>query len=688
MTSPNRVRLSVDIGGTFTDLEFRNETTGTSGSFKAATTPEDPSIGLVNAMLGAAARYGFTLDEVEIFIHGTTIATNAVLTRDLPDCALITTLGFEDVLEIGRHARRDIYGLKPEERVVLVPRRRRFGVRERVAATGEIITALDAADLDRIIDAIGASGATTVAICLLNSHVNAAHERAIRDRLAIALPEIRCSCSHEVSPEIREYERTATTVLNAMLIPVVQRYVTGLLVRSRAAGLTAPVYLVQSNGGAATPEQAGQTPVNLLLSGPSGGVLAAEKVAAVAGRLNIVAVDMGGTSYDIAIIQNGRRSIVAQGDVDSLPVRVPMVEMRTIGAGGGSIIWLDHVGRLQVGPRSAGARPGPVCYRRGGVEPTVTDVNLILGRIDPARFLGGELELDLDGAREALRSHIAEPLGLSLDAAAAGVLAIVEARLAGAIKLSLFERGLDPRDFALMSFGGAGGLHALEVAEELGMREVIFPREPSTFSAHGILQSDIVHELARTRLMPLTPAACPGLDAMAAELRAAGNVLLDRDRLPPDRRCLRLAADLRYRGQAFEMMVPITFDRFGAAALDDLAESFHQMHLQRFSFDDRKEGIELVSMRLSAIGLIAPAANGECRPEPVPSRAAAQDSRRIHLNGTWCEAPVFVQAELAAGAGLSGPAVIEQPYTTMVIPAGWSVEALASGDLMATRESR
>ncbi|MFN3670759.1 MAG: hydantoinase/oxoprolinase family protein, partial [Bosea sp. (in: a-proteobacteria)] len=369
--SSKRIRIAVDIGGTFTDLEFLDEASGATHSFKTATTPDDPSLGLMNAIKGAAARFGFALSDVGFLMHGTTIATNAVLTRNLPDGALITTAGFEDVLEIGRHARSEIYRLKPEPRTVLVPRRRRFGVTERIGPVGEVLTALDLASLDDAIDKVEASGASVCAIALLNGFTNPAHEIAIRDRLRQRLPHIAVSCSHEVSPEIREFERTSTTVLNALLIPVVRRYIDALLARIASEGLKAPLYLVQSNGGATTPRAASEAPVKLLLSGPSGGVLAAEAVARHLGFAHVVGVDMGGTSYDVAVIRDGVRAVVTQGDVDGLPVRVPMVDMRTIGAGGGSIASLDASGRLQVGPRSAGAKPGPVCYGRGGAEPTV-----------------------------------------------------------------------------------------------------------------------------------------------------------------------------------------------------------------------------------------------------------------------------------------------------------------------------
>jgi N-methylhydantoinase A len=679
VTSPPGVRLAIDIGGTFTDLEFVRLDTGETGSFKTPTTPDDFSRGFMEAVRGAGARFGFALSDVRLVMHGTTIATNAVLTRSLPAGALITTAGFEDVLEIGRHARKDVYGLKPEARALLVPRRRRFGVIERMGAKGEVVTPLDPASIDDMIGRLRTTGVAVAAISLLNAYLNPAHEIALRDALAAALPDVRLTCSHEVSPEIREFERTSTTVLNALLMPVVQTYIDRLTARMAEAGLAAPLYLVQSNGGATAPGMAARAPVKLLLSGPSGGVLAAERLARRLGLPHAVGVDMGGTSYDVALIQNGARAVIAQGDIDGLPVRVPMVDMRTIGAGGGSIARVEN-GRLRVGPESAGAQPGPVCYGRGGSEPTTTDANVVLGRIDAAGFMRGVFPLDRAAAVDAMRRRVAEPLGLTVEAAAEGVLAVVTAKLAGAIKLSLFERGLDPRDFALMSFGGAGGLHAVEVAQELGMRRVVFPRDPSTFSAHGILQSDIVHDLAKARITPLTPDAAATIDADMAQLAIEGRRLLGEDALPADRRALRFGADLRYRGQAFELMLPLQGETIDAAGVGALAARFHALHRQRFSFDDPDETVELVTLRLAAVGLI-----GEPPEAPIRSSGGSPPpaTRPMHLGGRTHAVAVRQQNDLAAGATVDGPAVIEQAYTSLLILDGWRLTVAPSGDMLA-----
>jgi N-methylhydantoinase A len=671
-------RLAIDIGGTFTDLECVDLATGQAASFKTPTTPDDFSIGFMGAVRGAAVRFGFGIDEIRLIMHGTTIATNAVLTRRLPQGALITTAGFEDVLEIGRHVRKDVYGLKPEARAVLAARRHRFGVEERMGARGEIVRPLDMASLDRAIDRLGESGAEVVAVALINAYLNPAHEVAIHDRIAARLPGLRIACSHAVSPEIREFERSATTMLNALLMPVVQGYIDRLLARLGEAGIRAPLYLVQSNGGVATPEAAGAAPVKLLLSGPAGGVLAAETLAQRLGIGNVVGVDMGGTSYDVALIQDGRRAVVAQGEIDGLPVRVPMVEMRTIGAGGGSIAAVAG-GRLRVGPESAGAKPGPVCYRRGGTEPTTTDANLVLGLLSPQGFMRGGFPLDLAGARDAIRSRVAEPLGITTEHAAAGIVQVVNAGLAGAIKLSLFERGLDPRDFALMSFGGAGGLHATAVAEELGIGRVIFPKDPSTFSAHGILQSDIVHDLARTRITPLVAGAAAALAPLVEALANEGRQLLAGDDLPDAAMELKFSADLRYRGQAFELMLPLDA-ALTDAGLAALAGRFHAAHLARFSFDDRSETVELVTLRLTAIGRLgapkqAALAGGRASPD--------MQARMVHHQGRSQPFLVVQQADLAAGSRLAGPAIVEQEYTSLLIGPGWRLTMTEAGDMLA-----
>jgi len=678
----DRVRIAVDIGGTFTDLQIVAR--GQVFALKTPTTPADPSDGLFTGMREAARRFGFDLADADLLMHGTTIATNAVLERKLPSGALITTAGFEDVLEIGRHFRRDVYGLKPEILPVLIPRDRRLGIAERMRGNGTVELALEDAAIDAVAAKLESLDVACAAICLLNAFVNPAHEERLRDALARRRPGLLLSISSEVSPEIREFERTSTTVLNALLMPVVQRYTRRLTERLASEGVGLRIFLVQSNGGVCSLDLAGSQPARLLLSGPSGGALAAQRISAETGFPNLVAVDMGGTSFDVSIVQDGRSTMVMQGEVDRLPVRLPMIEIRTIGAGGGSISHVAAGGRLDVGPESAGAMPGPVCYRRGGTEPTVTDANLVLGRLDAASFLGGEMSLDLAGARTAVAGLVAERLGVPLEEAAEGILAVANAKLAAATRLSLFEKGLDPRDFSLLSFGGAGGLHAVEVAESVGIRRVIFPRNPSTLSAWGILHSDIVQDFARSRVLRLHGPELPAIDGLIGELRAAAERFFAEERVAEADRALGLAADVRYVGQAFEILIPWRREVGpGASSAEDLAQlvgDFHAAHQQRFSYSDPEAALEVVTLRLTATGRVS---NPSVSLGAATGETASSRTRGIYMRGTLRDVPVVRREGLSPGASLQGPVVIEEGYTTLIVDPGWHARVDGHGNVVA-----
>jgi len=674
------VRIGIDIGGTFTDLQVLDQRTGRSGSVKTPTTPEDPSIGLMAGVDEAARRFGFALGDISLLLHGTTIATNAVLERKLPRGVLLATEGFRDVLEIGRHARRDIYGLRQQRAAPLISRERRVGVAERMRADGSVEQGLSPAALDHAVSEVRRLDAETVAISLLHATVNPSHEQALRDHILKACPGLPVSISSEVSAEIREYERTSTTVLNALLVPVVRGYLTLLQRRMTERGLTARLLLVQSNGGVCSPAVAAAQPVRLLLSGPSGGALAASRIAARLGLDSVVGMDMGGTSFDVCVVSGGRVTQMMQGEVDGLPVRLPMVEIRTIGSGGGSVAAVDPGGRFTVGPHSAGARPGPACYGRGGTRPTVTDANLALGRLDGGFFLGGALPLDADAARAALAAEVAGPLGLGPDQAAAGVVALANTSLASAIRLSLFEKGLDPRGFSMLSFGGAGGLHAIEVADELGITQVVFPADASTFSASGILASDIVHDLASSRLLPATPGSLPELARAAAALSDQARALLAADGVAVDRQALDLAADMRYRGQAFELVVPWrgAVDAGGLAAA---VEAFHDMHQQRFSYANPADPVDIVTLRLSATGRLSTSEPGRAG-APLAVGARPQHCRPVFLDG-WRSVGVVHRSQVARS--MRGPLLIEEDYTTVLLTEDWSIEPGAEGALIARR---
>ena len=682
-TSSRPIRIAVDIGGTFTDLQILDARLGIARSWKTPTTPEDPSIGLIAGIKEAAESFGFALADIGLLLHGTTIATNAVLERKLARGVLLTTAGFEDVLEINRHVRRDIYGLAQEPFPTLIPRDRRLGVLERLRSDGSPETPLDEAQIPVLLRQIDQVGAEAIAISLLHAYANPAHEKRLAALIQAARPDLPISLSADISPEIREYERCSTTVLNALLMPVVKAYLDRLEKRLGEDGFSPHVFLVQSNGGVCSLRVAAEQPARLLLSGPSGGALAAGRISQILSRPNLVAVDMGGTSYDVSVVQSGRVSVITQGEIDMLPVRLPMVEMRTIGAGGGSIGSVDTAGRLTVGPRSAGAHPGPVAYGRGGKEPTVTDANLALGRLDPDFFLGGAIKLDMPATRDAIESRIAAPLHLSLEQAAAGMLTVTNANLGAAVRLSLFEKGLDPRDFSLLSFGGAGGLHATEVAEELGITEVIFPREPGTLSAYGILFSDLVQDLARTRLTRAEAASLPQIDDIITELRQAADARLTLDGIPADQREITIAADMRYLGQAFELLVP--WGQLHApddAALADLVQRFHATHKQRFSYANPDETVEIVTFRAIAVGKLAKAT---LRAPAQASRPAKKAKRRAFDGQNWCEVTVWDREALGAGDVITGPAIIEEAFATHWISRTWQAKLAAGGALIARR---
>ena len=677
------VRVGADIGGTFTDLQIFDSRQRRTVSHKVPTTPADPSIGLMDGLKGAADRFGFRLTDVGYVLHGTTIATNAVLERKFPKGALITTAGFEDVLEIGRHSRQEIYSVKPRPAPALIPRNLRIGVAERMTAAGQTELALTDAALDRAVEQLASLAVQTVAVCLLNAYVNPAHEQRMAERLSRALPATAVTLSSDVSPEIREYERTNTTVLNALLIPVVKTYLERLERRMRDEGLSARLLIVQSNGGVCSPATAAREPVRLLLSGPSGGALGALVIARALGEPSLVGVDMGGTSFDVSVVHGTRIEIVTQSEIDRLPVRVPMIEIRTIGAGGGSIARVNPNGRVRVGPESAGADPGPVCYGKGGTEPTVTDANLLLGRLDPAYFLGGKMPLDLDAARKAIGAKLAAPLGLGIERAVSGIIAITNTNLAAAIRLSLFEKGLDPRDFALLSFGGAGSIHACAVADELGVSRVIFPTNASTFSAWGILHSDIGHDFARSRVMPLDRQAVAAIAEMAGAMREQAATQLAQDGIAPADRAISLSADLRYKGQAFELTVPWPDEAVDEHAVEQVTRRFHDRHLERFSYSNLHDAVELVTLRLSALGRLAPI---EADVATTVATGAKGHPRKIWLDDGWREVAVWRRDALNPGQRIAGPAIIEEDYTTVFVGEHWSATCGADGHIRAMRE--
>ncbi len=707
MSSGKPVRVAVDVGGTFTDLEIHDARTGGIEAYKTPTTPQDPSIGLIAGIDGAANQFGFAPSDIGLIMHGSTIATNAVLERKLPKGALITTAGFEDVLEIGRHMRKNVYALKVEDRALLIPRQLRFGVRERVRADGTVAVGLDEQGIVALAERLVSLGIEAVAIAFLHAYRCDVNERRAAELVGAIAPHLSITTSAQSSPEIREYERTSTTVLNALLKPVISGYLERLTGRLENAGVAARLYMVQSNGGVALPDEAARMPVNLLLSGPAGGAMAVDRLAREHGIANLVGLDMGGTSSDICIVDDGVVGVTAESEIDGLPIRLPMIEIRTIGAGGGSLARAE-ANALRVGPQSAGANPGPACYGRGGTRPTVTDANAVLGRIAPSAFMGGGMALDVKLASAAVSAKVAGPLALPPDAAAAGIVDVANTHMAGAIRLGLFEKGADPADFTLAPFGGAAGLHACAVADELDIERIVFPANASTLSARGILMADLRRDLSRSELMLAAPANTDRIAAIVADLGTEAAAMLAQTGLAEERHLITFTGDLRYRGQAYEIATPWPGLTGAHAAVDPaavqrLVAAFHRLHQQRYAHSAPDEVVELVTLRAVATGRLDRATLTSARaamPASIStstststsaSASAAPTSRTVCLAGQWQELPVYTRDDALARSAeakpaIDGPALIEEAYTVLLIAPGWQVRAAHGGDLIATRK--
>jgi N-methylhydantoinase A len=684
------MRIAVDTGGTFTDVVFLER--GGLRILKVLSTPHDPAQAIGNALRriagetprNAPARHPEQSEgslqnsdgaAIEL-VCGTTVGTNALLERRGGSVALVTTAGFEDVLEIGRQARPRLYDFFVERPAPLVPAQRRFGLRERIASEGELLLRPSPRELDRISRLVRQSSAQTVAVCLLFSFANPAHERAIARRFrALGLP---VSVSHEILPEFREFERTATTVVNAYLVPVMSRYLAAIGKEAAASwqGPRAPrstarrskpsprVHIMQSNGGVISAGIAAREPVRTILSGPAGGILGARYVARLSGFERLITFDMGGTSTDVALI-DGEVRTTNEASVADLPVAVPVLDIHTVGAGGGSIARFDRAGALRVGPESAGAEPGPICYGRGE-RPTVTDAQLVLGRIAAGGFLGGEFQLDATRARKYMEKAATASRGAirSVEDFAQGIVDVANATMEKAIRVISVERGYDPRDFTLVAFGGAGGLHACDLAAALGVPRVLLPKFPGALSALGILRADVVKELSQTvRLAKSSPRE------MRQELRRAFAALERRGRRDIAGEGFAGAAvkverflDCRYVGQGYELEVP---------ASGGFSAAFHRAHERRYGYADPKRAVEIVNVRARFTGVTPKTELPRQRLGPASPRAAATEERKTFCEGRPLPTPFYDRAKLRPGHRLAGPAVISEYGATSFLPPGW-----------------
>lgn len=674
-------RLGIDVGGTFTDFTLLNAETGATRHYKASSTPGDPSESIRDGIAAILNLEGIDWNALQFLGHGTTVATNMAIERRGARTGLITTRGFRDVLEVGRQIRPHLYDYTQSKQPPLVPRHRRHEVVERVGADGEILVPLDEAGVAEALAALAKDDVSAVAVCFLHCYQTPVHERRVRAMIEAALPDAYISLSSEVLPEFREYERLSTTVLNAYLGPAMANYLQGFLESvHRLAPKTEP-YTIHSNGGLMTAATARDYPVRTCLSGPAAGVVGAAETARVAGFPNIITFDVGGTSTDVSVVSDGRPSFTADRRVAGHPVRTPMLDIHVIGAGGGSIAWIDDAGGLKVGPRSAGANPGPVAYGLGGVEPTLTDANISLGRLNPGGLLEGAMAVDTDAARDVIQQRVAEPLGLAFEAAAHGVIEIAVANMSRAIRSVTTERGHDMGDFALFAFGGAGPLHAAELALECGIPTIIVPEEPGTMCARGILLSDIVHDLVRSAISRAVPENWPRILELFASMKSEGHGLLERDGVPLEKRSFRHFIEARYVGQNYEVRVEL--DDVEAAGLDGFLEAFAARHTQEYGYDIAGRPVETVNCRSQAIGQVAHA-----RPSRNLETGALEDavtgSRSVYfgaVNG-WQDSKVYRRRSLPEGARIEGPAVIEEMSATTILLPGQMAELDTAGNIV------
>ncbi|MGR8918167.1 MAG: hydantoinase/oxoprolinase family protein [Gammaproteobacteria bacterium] len=669
-----RYILGVDVGGTFTDFVAYDKDSHALTVWKHLTTPDDPTAGVLAGL--ATLDDPGAIDNVRL---GTTVATNAILERKGARVAYVTTAGFRDIPFLQRGHRQHHYDRSWSRAAPLVLRRHCFEVRERIRASGEILEPLDPDSVRAVAQAIRDAGdIEAVAVNLLFSYVNPVHELAVRDILAAELPGVPVSLSFDVLPKWKEYERAATTLADAYIKPILERYLNDMEARFAAAGVDARIAMIKSNGGEMTPAAAAKEPVHLTISGPTGGVVAGQAVARALGRGHVVTLDMGGTSTDCSTIVDGNIAFTTNFEIAfSLPIQVPMLDIRTIGAGGGSIAWLDKGGMLRVGPQSAGADPGPACYGRGGRAATVTDANLVLGRIDADNFLGGAMQLDRAAAVVALEA-LALPLGLSVSDVALAIVRIVNTNMVGALRTVLVERGLDPRDFALMAFGGAGPLHAGALVAEAGLDAAVIPIHPGQFSALGFTLADARVDLERT--VDMTSArfdAARATDVLTGLVESGrGNL---RDQGYTADHAIRRMLELRYLGQNYELEVPIDFDEFTPSNLDALWADFHRRHEARFGFNIPNEVIELTTIKCA---VAAPTEKPSFAPLPPGTGGAASTTREVYYERGALDTPVYDRAALGAGFTAAGPALVEEPASVTVVEPGQRVSVTEQGHLL------
>lgn len=669
-----RYKIGIDVGGTFTDFLVSDET-GNTEVFKVLSTPKDPSAGVYNGLQEIAAAKGLSLPEllesVEIIVHGTTITTNTVLTGTGAKTGFVSTRGFRDNLNMRRGLKEDQYETKYGSPAPLVPRKLIKVVEERIDCEGNELVPVNVEDVKGCIDVFRRQGAEAVAVSFLFSFFNPAHEKLVGKMLEEDLDGVYVSLSSEILPQVRFYERNSTVALNAYVGPKLKLYLTNLLNRLEDSSFKGSLLIMQSNGGVMSPEVAMRFASNTLLSGPAGGPTAGLYYGGIQGLKNIITVDMGGTSFDACLVKDGVPAITVEADMAGHRLASPAIDIHTIGAGGGSIAWIDSGGLLQVGPKSAGADPGPVCYGLGGDEPTVTDADLLLGYLDPDYFHGGRIKLDLDAAKRVIREKVWNKLGITEIEAANGIYRIVNSNMAAGLRVVSVARGYDPREFALICAGGAGPIHAGMIAREIDIPMVIIPKGSSVFCAAGMLMSDLRHDYVRTYATPVSQADFTRVNQLFAEMKEEAKSTLNREGIPADRIVLDYSVDLRYEGQFNEVEVdlPAGSQHKGVSSFDinHAIREFHKKHDKLYGYSLPGAPVELINLRVTGRGITAKPSFKKAKYRGLDPSAAYKCNRKAYFGNEFMDVPVYDGLKMGYGNLVKGPAIVEEPTTTIVV---------------------
>ncbi|GAB6171432.1 hydantoinase/oxoprolinase family protein [Paradesulfitobacterium aromaticivorans] len=664
----SKYRVAVDVGGTNTDVFIFEEQTGEIQVTKVPSVPSNPSLAIVNGVEKA----GVPLSEVTLFSHGTTVGTNALITRNLPLTGMVNTKGFRDVIEIRRSTKEDLWDVYKDVNPPHVRRRDRLEVEERIDAAGSIVKPLNEEEARQVARLLRKKDVKAVAVCFINSYINGIHEQRMKEILEEELPGVFICASSEILPEIFEHERFSTTVANAVLGPVVGQYLRELTTRLSDMGYGGEVLVLHSGGGVMTAETVVNYAARIASSGIAAGAIASAHIAKLCGYENAIGLDMGGTSTDISLMYNGQVRVTKEWNIEyGYPIMFPSIEVLTIGAGGGSIAWVDEGGSMRNGPQSAGADPGPACYLKGGTEPTNTDANLVLGRLD-TKLLAGDMTIDKEAAEKAIKEKIADPFNYSVVEAANAIVKVANANMCDAMKLISIRRGYDPREFALVAFGGGGSLHAAYLAREMEIPTVIVPRYPGITSAMGCLLVDVRHDLSKTYLVDAKTVSIEDLEKVYAELEREGKELLEAEGTPPENMQFLRFADMRYAGQWRSLTVPVANP---ISSLEETLETFHSEHQREYAWSSHEQGVEIYVLRVTAVGLV-PKPNLPKYPKGGDAEDALIGTRPVFFEeaGGFIETKIYNREGLPAGAILNGPVIVEQLDSTVVVPPGVKAE--------------